>query len=66
MALDNSTENFSVSFPSWLIEMVDALREEEGVSRSAFVVDSVKAYILKRKGETVWQRLYDDLIPKSS
>lgn len=54
-----ASENTSVSLPTWLMEFVDGLCQEEGINRSAFVQKALRAYLLtKMDNLTFWQQLY--------
>ena len=65
--LSNTSENISVSLPSWLIEIMDHICEYHDLSRSNLVKRALKKEILFRaENPTIWKVVYKEMKDKSS
>ena len=68
MEIDNTTENFSVSMPTWLIEVVDIICKQRDYTRSSFITRCVRKNIwaISADDPKLWQKLYDHYRKESS
>ncbi len=64
--LNKSTENISISLPSWLIEVLDEIIEDKDFSRSSFCKRAIKKYLLYQIEDPIlWGEIYKLKVEKS-
>jgi len=65
MTLPKTTENFSISLPSYLITIMDKTCGEKDFCRSTFIKLAVKKYLLHHHNKPfVWDAIYDKALGK--
>ncbi len=64
---NSATENVSVSLPGWMIEILDAVCEEQDTSRSNYIKRAVKrSFLLDQVNDlNFYERLLHDVQHKS-
>jgi metal-responsive CopG/Arc/MetJ family transcriptional regulator len=61
MGLPKTTENVSISVPTWLLEVIDRYCDENDFTRSKLISRAIRKYlILKMDNSSLWERLYRD------
>ena len=65
--LPKGTESISISVPSYLIELMDGYAAKNDLTRSGFIVRSVRKYLLMVAFDDphVWEALYQGQVGKS-
>ena len=59
--LVKTTENISITLPSWLLEILDEVCEEQDFNRSTFAKKAIKKYLLyKHDKPSIWQKIYQE------
>ena len=68
MTLDTRTTGVSITFPNWLLELLDLVCELNGYSRAGFVSVAVKKRLVDMASDNprFLQKLYDHYIEESS
>ena len=57
--LNKTTESFSISMPTWLVEELDHICEEIESNRSSFICSAVRKHILAQLDTLkLWDELY--------
>jgi len=61
MPLPKTTENISISIPSWLLEEVDIYCDHNDFTRSKFVSRAIRKYLLlKTDSMDLWEQIYNE------
>jgi len=66
MSLNTETENFSVSMPTWLIELLDDHCRKHGFTRSGFITVAVRRRIMSEiESKWLWEYAYKKMTEES-